>query len=72
VRHSEACHSWWVDKTRNLQKGVTLNVAFARSAFCGFCEVVFRERPGVMVVAIGALSPLHHTNGSDARNDGSA
>jgi len=53
VRHSEACHSWWVVKTRSLQKGVTLNVP---CAFCGFCEVVFREWHGVVVVTYGALS----------------
>src|SRR5437870_265368 len=40
--------------TRSLQKGVTLNVALARSAFCGFCEVVFRERHSVVVVTHGA------------------
>src|SRR6266480_2559139 len=42
--------------TRSLQKGVTLNVALARSTFCGFCEVVFRERHSVVVVTHGALS----------------
>src|SRR5712691_9474244 len=42
--------------TRSLQKGVTLNVALARSAFCGFCEVVFRERHSVVVVTHGSLS----------------
>jgi len=35
---------------------VTLNVALARSAFCGFCEVVFREWTGIVVVTCGALS----------------
>jgi len=44
--------------TRSLQKGVTLNVALARSAFCGFCEVVFREWHSVVVVTYGALSLL--------------
>jgi hypothetical protein len=44
--------------TRSLQKGVTLNVALARSAFCDFCEAVFREWHSVVVVTYGALSQL--------------
>jgi len=59
VRRSEACYSWWVDMTRGLQKGVTLNVASARCAFYGFCEVVFRKRIGQLVVdRKGALLSL--------------
>jgi len=45
--------------TRGLQKGVTLNVASARCAFYGFCEVVFRKRIGQLVAdRKGALLSL--------------
>src|SRR3989442_2913576 len=52
--------------TRGLQKGVTLNVASARCAFYGFCEVVFRKRIGQLVVdRKGALSLIAGAHGPD-------
>src|SRR5438874_5929171 len=58
VRHSEACHSKRSLETRSISEGVTLNVACARSAFCGRGEVVFRRWHSVVVVTHGALSQL--------------